>query len=201
MILEAAGERLAVRVDGFEEIDEVVIKPLGDTLAKLYYLSGATVSSTDDVVLLLEPTGLVRLANEAAQPGEREALPVFTEKSVQRVLLADDSVSVRRVVGKMLERAGYDVTTAIDGQDAFDIVMRGETFDAILTDLEMPRMNGYELIEALRRRVENETTPICVMTTRAGAKHMDLAFALGANEYLSKPVDENKLLGYLKLAL
>ena len=201
VILEAAGERLAVRVDGFEEIDEVVIKPLGDTLAKLYYLSGATVSSTDEVVLLLEPTGLMRLANEAAQPGEREELPIFTQKSVQRVLLADDSVSVRRVVGKMLERSGYDVTTAIDGQDAFDIVMRGETFDAILTDLEMPRMNGYELIEALRRRDENETTPICVMTTRAGAKHMDLAFALGANEYLSKPVDENKLLGYLKLAL
>ena len=201
VILEAAGERLAVRVDGFEEIDEVVIKPLGDTLAKLYYLSGATVSSTDNVVLLLEPTGLVRLAQEAAQLGEREELPIFTQKSVQRVLLADDSVSVRRVVGKMLERSGYDVTTAIDGQDAFDIVMRGETFDAILTDLEMPRMNGYELIEALRRRDENETTPICVMTTRAGAKHMDLAFALGANEYLSKPVDENKLLGYLKLAL
>ena len=101
----------------------------------------------------------------------------------------------------MLERAGFDVTTAVDGQDAFDIVMRGESFDAILTDLEMPRMNGYELIEALRRRDENETTPICVMTTRAGAKHMDLAFALGANEYLSKPVDESKLLGYLERTL
>ncbi len=202
VILEAAGERLALVVDAFEEIDEVVIKPLGDTLAGLYYLSGATVSSTDEVVLLLEPTGLTRLAKEATQPAQvRAQMPVFTPKSVQRVLLADDSVSVRRVVGKMLERAGFDVTTAVDGQDAFDIVMRGESFDAILTDLEMPRMNGYELIEALRRRDENETTPICVMTTRAGAKHMDLAFALGANEYLSKPVDESKLLGYLERAL
>ena len=202
VILEAAGERLALVVDAFDEIDEVVIKPLGDTLAKLYYLSGATVSSTNDVVLLLEPTGLTRLAKEAARPGEVQAqTPVFTPKSVQRVLLADDSVSVRRVVGKMLERAGYDVTTAVDGQDAFDIVMRGESFDAILTDLEMPRMNGYELIEAVRRRSETEMTPICVMTTRAGAKHMDLAFALGANEYLSKPVDESKLLGYLERTL
>ncbi len=202
VILEAAGERLALIVDAFDEIDEVVIKPLGDTLAKLYYLSGATVSSTNEVVLLLEPTGLTRLAKEANQPAEvRAQTPVFTPKSVQRVLLADDSVSVRRVVGKMLERAGYDVTTAVDGQDAFDIVMRGETFDAILTDLEMPRMNGYELIEAVRRRSETETTPICVMTTRAGAKHMDLAFALGANEYLSKPVDESKLLGYLEQTL
>ena len=201
VILEAAGERLAVVVDAFEEIDEVVIKPLGDTLAKLYYLSGATVSAADEVILLLEPTGLTRLAKEATQSTERAQMPVFTPKSVQRVLLADDSVSVRRVVGKILERAGYDVTTAVDGQDAFDIVMRGEQFDAILTDLEMPRMNGYELIEALRRRNENEATPICVMTTRAGAKHMDLAFALGANEYLSKPVDEGKLLGYLERAL
>ena len=202
VILEAAGERLALTVDAFDEIDEVVIKPLSDTLAKLYYLSGATVSSTNEVILLLEPTGLIRLAKEAAQPAEvRAQMPIFTPKSVQRVLLADDSVSVRRVVGKMLERAGYNVTTAVDGQDAFDIVMRGEHFDAVLTDLEMPRMNGYELIEALRRRDENEKTPICVMTTRAGAKHMDLAFALGANEYLSKPVDESKLLGYLEKTL
>jgi chemosensory pili system protein ChpA (sensor histidine kinase/response regulator) len=97
----------------------------------------------------------------------------------------------------MLGRAGYQVTTANDGQDAID-VLRQEAFDVVLTDLEMPRVNGYELIEDLRRRYNSETLPIVVMTTRAGEKHMNLALELGANTYLTKPVDESKLLNFLR---
>jgi chemosensory pili system protein ChpA (sensor histidine kinase/response regulator) len=101
------------------------------------------------------------------------------------------------VVSKMLLRAGYDVTTANDGQDALE-VLRQKTFDVVLSDLEMPRLNGYELIEDVRRRFSKEALPIIVMTTRAGEKHMNLALDLGANNYFTKPIDENKLLNFLR---
>jgi chemosensory pili system protein ChpA (sensor histidine kinase/response regulator) len=114
-----------------------------------------------------------------------------------RLLLVDDSVSVRKVVGKMLSRAGYEVATANDGQDALEL-LRQTSFDVILTDLEMPRLNGYELIEDIRRRHSRERLPVVVMTTRAGEKHMNLALELGANSYLTKPVDETKLLNFLR---
>ena len=112
------------------------------------------------------------------------------------LLLVDDSVSVRKVVAKMLVRAGYRVSTAADGIEALELMREG-TFDAVLSDLEMPRMNGYELIEEVRRKSALAELPILVMTTRAGEKHMRLAFELGATDYLTKPVDETKLLGFL----
>jgi chemosensory pili system protein ChpA (sensor histidine kinase/response regulator) len=198
-VLETGSGQVAVSVDDFAQIEEVVIKSLGETLQKLSYLSGATISSRGEVILLLDPAGLIRLAGQ----GIRQAVtytPAITTQTAQqslRLLLVDDSVSVRKVVGKMLGRAGYDVTTANDGQDAID-TLRQKTFDVVLTDLEMPRLNGYELIEDLRRRYSREILPIVVMTTRAGEKHMNLALELGANNYLTKPVDESKLLNFLR---
>jgi chemosensory pili system protein ChpA (sensor histidine kinase/response regulator) len=198
-VLETGAGQVAITVDDFAQIEEVVIKSLGETLQKLSYVSGATISSKGEVILLIDPAGLVRLAGQSI----RQAVaftPTVTapvQQQALRLLLVDDSVSVRKVVGKMLARAGYEVVTANDGQDAIDI-LRQQAFDVVLTDLEMPRVNGYELIEDLRRRYNNDTLPIVVMTTRAGEKHMNLALELGANNYLTKPVDENKLLNFLR---
>jgi len=89
------------------------------------------------------------------------------------------------------------VVTAVDGQDALEQLRRDQNFYAVLSDLEMPRMNGYELIESLKAREETRSLPIIVMTTRAGEKHRDLAFRLGASEYFSKPIEEARLLGFL----
>lgn len=105
-------------------------------------------------------------------------------------------MSVRKVVTRMLTRAGYEVSTAADGQEALEF-LRHTPVDALLTDLEMPRVNGYELTEEVRRRADLAELPILVMTTRAGEKHLNLAFELGASEYLTKPVDEAKLLRFL----
>ena len=124
----------------------------------------------------------------------QQEIPEIVEKSVKRLLLVDDSVSVRKVLGKKLERMGYEVTTAYDGQDAFDILLRDDNFDALLSDLEMPRMNGYELIDAVRHRSnQTQKLPIIVMSTRARKEHVDLAKELGADDYLVKPVDEATL--------
>jgi chemosensory pili system protein ChpA (sensor histidine kinase/response regulator) len=114
----------------------------------------------------------------------------------RRLLLVDDSVSVRKVVGQMLGRHGYRVTTAADGEEALAALREGP-FDAVLTDLEMPRLNGYELIEEIRRRPEGRALPIVVITTRAGDKHLEVARRLGATACFGKPFDATALLSLL----
>jgi chemosensory pili system protein ChpA (sensor histidine kinase/response regulator) len=105
------------------------------------------------------------------------------------VLLVDDSVSVRKFVGRMLVRAGFGVTTAVDGAEALRHVADG-AFEVVITDLEMPRVNGYELLEDLRRRPTMRAVPVVVLSTRAGDKHVGLARRLGVTHYVTKPVDE-----------
>jgi chemosensory pili system protein ChpA (sensor histidine kinase/response regulator) len=118
------------------------------------------------------------------------------------VLLVDDSVSVRKFVGAMLTRAGFTVHTAVDGADALEQL--GElTVDVVVTDLELPRVNGYELIEAMRRRPVTRDLPVIVLTTRVGAKHMGVARRLGVQHYVTKPIDETafvRLVGSLATA-
>jgi chemosensory pili system protein ChpA (sensor histidine kinase/response regulator) len=109
--------------------------------------------------------------------------------AARRVLLVDDSVSVRRFVGHMLENGGFEVLTANDGAEALERLV-DTTVDVVVTDLEMPRVNGYELIENLRRRPSTQEVPVVVLTTRAGEKHWALARRLGVRHYVTKPVDE-----------
>jgi chemosensory pili system protein ChpA (sensor histidine kinase/response regulator) len=110
-----------------------------------------------------------------------------------RVLLADDSVSVRKVLGGMLARAGYEVALAVDGEEAMALLEAGPC-DLLITDLEMPRRNGYELLAWLRRRPATARLPALVVTTRIGEKHRELALQVGAVSCLSKPVEEEVLL-------
>ena len=110
-----------------------------------------------------------------------------------RLLLIDDSLSIRKFVGRMLESAGYPFDTAVDGEDG---LRKASTTDyrMILTDLEMPKLNGFEVLQALRSRPETRQTPVVVMTTRARDKHRQMAMSLGANSYIPKPVEERMLL-------
>jgi chemosensory pili system protein ChpA (sensor histidine kinase/response regulator) len=107
--------------------------------------------------------------------------------------MIDDSLSVRKFVGSMLEGAGYQVETAADGEEGLRKAT-AEVFQLILTDLELPKLNGYELIQSLRGRPELSATPILVMTTRAADKHRQMALSLGATSYIAKPVDERTLI-------
>jgi chemosensory pili system protein ChpA (sensor histidine kinase/response regulator) len=105
------------------------------------------------------------------------------------VLLVDDSLSVRKFVGLMLERAGFEVHMAADGGEALNL-LADTTVDVVVTDLEMPRINGFELVQDLRRRPETRALPVVILTTRAGEKHLELARQLGVQHYVTKPVDE-----------
>lgn len=148
------------------------------------------------VILLLDPSGLIALSPQSKVTAESSASKAAPVQNLH-ILLVDDSISVRKVLTKMLESNHYSVVAAKDGQDALDI-LRTQSFDVVLTDLEMPRLNGYELIEDVRRSFNADELPILVMTTRAGDKHRQLALELGANQYFSKPIDESKLLNFLR---
>ena len=200
-LIETGGSRMALGVDNLLELEEIVVRGLEAPLKALSHLAGAAVSSAGDVVLMLDPAGVRGLSGvgPAVRFGALSSPQVAPTKAAH-VLLVDDSISVRKVVAKMLARSGYRVSTAADGLEAV-AMLREVTFDALVTDLEMPRMSGFELIEEVRRKAEFADLPILVVTTRAGEKHTQLAFELGASDYLTKPVDETKLLRFLERAV
>jgi chemosensory pili system protein ChpA (sensor histidine kinase/response regulator) len=215
LVLRAPGGALAVEVDEILRKDEMVIKPLGGFLDGVGPFAGATIGSDGRVMLLLDAVKLseskaaataARVAPEPLPPGAGSPLAGSTRSTVAaakvpgssvperitppRVLLVDDSISVRRFVGRMLTMGGFDVVTANDGAEAIAKVTEGR-FDVVVTDLEMPRVNGYELIEDLRRRSSTRHVPVIVLTTRAGDKHVSLARRLGVEHYVTKPVEES----------
>jgi chemosensory pili system protein ChpA (sensor histidine kinase/response regulator) len=129
----------------------------------------------------------------AAATGQIPAAAIAAVAPEKVIVLADDSISVRKFVGRMLEKAGYRVKLASDGLEAFEIVQQGGC-DLIVTDLEMPRTNGYELLMHLRQNPALSNIPVMVVTSRAGEKHRDRAFAEGARGFLVKPVQEDQLI-------
>jgi chemosensory pili system protein ChpA (sensor histidine kinase/response regulator) len=193
--LRTGRKTLAVVVDEFLNKEEIVIKNLGAFLQGIGPFSGATVTGQGRVILLLDSMKLLETTTAALWPRvveehpEPEPVAAPAAEAKRRVLLVDDSVSVRKFVGGMLERAGFHVVAARDGAEALQRLAE-QTVDVIVTDLEMPRLNGYELIRDLNREPTTRDLPVVVLTTRAGAKHVSLARELGVARYVAKPVDE-----------
>jgi chemosensory pili system protein ChpA (sensor histidine kinase/response regulator) len=165
------------------------VKSLGELLNGHPLLSGITLSGDGELILILDVPGLLdprsAQATVSASPGD---LPT----GAPRVLFADDSLSVRKVAEKLLTELGAEVTLAVDGQEALEILGR-HPFDMVFTDLEMPRMHGYELIQAISASATLRHLPVVVVTSRSGQKHRDEAHALGARDYLTKPFDRKGL--------
>jgi len=204
VVLRGGGKPFGVIVDELLGKEEIVIKPLGEFLEHVGPFSGATISGEGRVILLLDPTLLREAAartGEAVEQGEHRSAPRAIEPSVEglRVMLVDDSVSIRKFVGQMLEKAGLRVFTAVDGHDALQQLL-DLTVDVVVTDLEMPRVNGYALIEDLKRRTATRDVPIVVLTSRAGEKHVGLARRLGVRHYATKPVDEQSFVRLVESA-
>jgi chemosensory pili system protein ChpA (sensor histidine kinase/response regulator) len=196
VLLRTDGGGAAAVVDEIVGKQEHVVKSLGPFLEGLGPFAGAIVSAEGRVIFVLDPSRLtaaaepslpVRLPEPDDAPAEVAMPPAATEPS--HVLLVDDSVSVRKFVGHMLEKGGLRVVTASDGAEALERLAE-TAFQVVITDLEMPRVNGFELIQDLRRRPATRDVPVVVLTTRAGAKHLDLARWLGVDHYLAKPVEE-----------
>lgn len=206
VIVRAAAGPIGLAVDELLGRQEIVIKTLG-SLRPLEDSSfgGATVDPEGRVILVIDPSRLM-----ARRPGSTAALDATpsaagtTSESLETgvdqgergqlaILLVDDSLSVRKFIGRMLESAGYQVETAVDGEDG---LRKASTtnYQLIITDLEMPKLNGFEVVQALRSRPQTRQTPVLVMTTRAGDKHRQMAINMGASGYVAKPVDEQTLL-------
>ena len=188
----------ALLVDEVIGIEELVVKPLGPFLEGVRFFSGATLDTQGRVLLMVDVASLV--SDEMSPFPSAPTPPMALPETPPRLLLVDDSLSVRRVLGRSLQRRGYEVFTARDGAEALELLL-DLSFDGVITDLEMPRMSGYELIEDLRNRASTRDTPVWVVTTRAGARHADLARRLGAVGYLAKPVDADLLIEQLEQVL
>jgi chemosensory pili system protein ChpA (sensor histidine kinase/response regulator) len=195
VIVEGRGETVALAVDAFMGLEQSLVKPLSAPLQDLPHIVGASISATGNVILVLNPTGLLEMSL-----GKTFEVRI-AEPTTQRlpVLLVDDSLSVRKVVAQQIRRAGYQVVTASHGQEALELLEQN-SFCAVITDLEMPHLSGFELLQEVRRRPQFAHLPMAVLTTRATVKHRDLAMQLGANAYLTKPAEEAAIVQFLQTA-
>ena len=192
LILKAEGRQVALVVDHLLGGREIVIKTLGNHLRRVIGITGATLMGDGSVVLILNPGDLV----------SRPAGPVTEAPAVRqapRVMIVDDSMSVRRVVSNLIAGAGWQPVAARDGLEALEMVHRGiRPPDAILLDIEMPRMDGYEFMAALRSEAVFQTIPIIILTSRAGEKHRLRALDMGAVDYVVKPYQDQVLIDMIR---
>ena len=196
LVVHGAGGRIALRVDEVLGNREVVVKNIGPQLSRVPGIAGATVLGTGEIVLILDP---VALAQRPAAP----LAAVVEEAQPERkaaIMVVDDSITVRRVTQRLLEREGYRVMLAKDGVDALEQI-EGQRPDLMLVDIEMPRMDGFDLTRELRSREATRAIPIIMITSRTADKHRNVALGLGVNAYFGKPYQEPVLLAAIESLL
>jgi chemosensory pili system protein ChpA (sensor histidine kinase/response regulator) len=224
LLVRAGDQRAAVRIDSVLGSREIVVKPVGPQINSVPGIFGATIMGDGSVVMILDLAPLLRRALALREQGavERaleaalaEAVPglVGTDEALEElvpldaipapeprrrplVAVVDDSITMRRVTSRVLERNDLEVVTAKDGLDAVERFQE-RVPDLILLDIEMPRMDGYELATYVRNEVRLRHIPIIMITSRTGEKHRQRAQEIGVNRYLGKPYQESELLKYV----
>ena len=215
VIFRSAAQRVAVHVDEVLGNQEVVVKNLGPQLSRLPGLAGMTVLASGAVVLIYNPVALSQvygtqaraLSADRAQPEVLEvvagqpakpAVPAMAAApAVPLVLVVDDSITVRRVTQRLLTREGYRVALAADGLQALEKLAE-ELPSVVLSDIEIPRMDGFDLARNIRGDERLKQLPIVMITSRIAEKHREHAKELGVNHYLGKPYSEEELLSLVK---
>jgi len=206
----SAGQRVAWHVDEVLEVQEVVLKPLGPPLVGLPGLAGATALASGAVCLIYNPVALTALCADAARQWVRQqragATGVATAQTAPAgaaaaplVLVVDDSITVRRVTQRLLQREGYRVALASDGVQALER-LAAEQPAVMLCDIEMPRMDGFELLHQMRLDPRWADLPTIMITSRSADKHRQHARSLGVEHYLGKPYAEPELLALVQAA-
>ncbi len=198
LVLKHGADRLAVQVDDVVGNREVVIKNIGPQLSRMIGIAGATVLGSGEIVLILNPVALSHHIDLHPQlkPAAIAAAAAAPEPTRARdfvVMVVDDSLTVRKVTQRLLEREGYQVMLAKDGVDALEHLQ--ETVpDLMLVDIEMPRMDGFDLTRNIRGNDSTAAVPIIMITSRTADKHRNYALDLGVNAYFGKPFQEDMLL-------
>ncbi|HKA38139.1 MAG TPA: Hpt domain-containing protein [Burkholderiales bacterium] len=200
LLLRSGIQRIALHVDEMLGNQEIVVKSVGPQLARVPGVGGATVLPDGRIALIINPVQLAQRLHvatarvEAEQPAAAAAAPARPTTPI--ILVVDDSLTVRKITGRLLEREGYQVLTAKDGVEALEQI-RDILPSVMLVDIEMPRMDGFELTRNVRADPRTQDIPIIIISSRTADKHREQAAQLGVNEFLGKPYQEAELLGHI----
>lgn len=194
VIVETISGRVALTIDEVLRTEELALKMLGRPLDRLRGILGVAITGNDEVIPILNVSELVGRPQKIDNSDEPAP-----ETQAKTILIVDDSPSVRHMTSKIVENAGWHPVTARDGVEALELIGDGtEPPMVILTDIEMPRMDGFELIRSLNADKKLSSIPVVVITSRSGEKHRGIAEELGIDKFLSKPFNENELIAAIK---
>ena len=194
----------ALKIARFWDEQESTIRSIDSPIPLPPGVIGSVVYGDGKVIPLLDPLALIDRPMVAPTDGDRSNLdltPTSSVPTIKTILVVDDSINVRRYLSMTLEKAGYRVEQAKDGRDAVDKLLAGLEAQAVICDLEMPRLDGYGVLEEIKERAEFEDLPVAMLTSRSNEKHRKLAMNLGASAYFSKPYNEQQLLDTLSQLL
>ncbi|MFZ9362778.1 MAG: response regulator, partial [Arenimonas sp.] len=193
MLLSKSGQdRIAICVDQVLGSQEIVVKPVGPQVTSVPGVYGASIMPDGGVIVILDLAPLVRHNAERQVPHAPEAVE-DTSRSMPLIMVVDDSITMRKVTLRILERNNFEVVVARDGLEAIE-KMAEQVPDLVLLDIEMPRMDGYEVAQNMKSDARLQHVPIMMITSRTGEKHRQRAFDLGVERYLGKPYQEFELM-------
>ena len=186
MVLVSGNERIAFAVDWILGEQEVLVKTLGPQLESLRYVTGATVLDSEKIALILHPPEVIR----AATHGTAQITPIAsvveeTTRRKKKILVAEDSITSRTLLKNILETTGYEVRTVVDGLEALTALME-EEFDLLISDVEMPRMNGFDLTAKIRTDAKYAELPVMLVTSLESREDREKGVDVGANAYITK---------------
>ncbi len=193
LLVRSGVEAIAIEVDEMLGNQEVVVKNIGPQLARVPGIAGATVLGTGEIVLILNPVPLASRPASSHQVVTSPNVQAAAVPSEPRIMVVDDSLTVRKITGRLLAREGYRVLTARDGVEALEMLAESVP-DVMLVDVEMPRMDGFDLTRNVRADPRLKGVPIIMITSRTADKHRNYAMELGVNVFLGKPYQEDDLL-------
>jgi chemosensory pili system protein ChpA (sensor histidine kinase/response regulator) len=194
LLLRSGAQRIGLHVDELLGNQEIVVKAIGPQLARVPGVAGATVLADGRIALIVNPVQLVQRSRGA--PLRETTQPAPAASAAPLIMVVDDSLTVRKITGRLLEREGYRVLAAKDGVDALEL-MKDARPAVMLVDIEMPRMDGFDLTRAVRADPGTRDIPIIMISSRTAGKHRDQAMQLGVDAFLGKPYPEADLLQHI----
>jgi type IV pili sensor histidine kinase/response regulator len=202
IVLQVQDELIVVAVDSLLGEKELVLKPFDPTVKVPAYVAGCTVLGTGEVVAVLSPSHFGELIEPKQQPATLPPPPDSSAQRVPTILVVDDSVGVRRMLDRLLTQSGYQVVQCRDGKEALEALnRRGDRYDLAISDLEMPRLDGFALLREIRAHSHWHSLPFAMLTSRENDQHRQRARQLGATAYFTKPFQPHELLNAIAALL
>ncbi len=197
-VISSTDDRMAFAVDGFIGESEVVVKSLGHHLLKVPNVAGATLLADGTPVMILNVFDLIKNARKARGAWVLDKLKAREKKTKSTILVVDDSITTRTLEKNILESSGYNVVTAVDGQEAMD-KLKNRKVDLVVTDIQMPRMDGFALSSAIKKDKNFQNLPIILVTSLESEEDKKRGIDVGADAYITKGAfDQGNLLNTIK---